>query len=478
MNEVVGGDLEALEAYSEQVRPSREALVAAVGRYRAALAAFVAAAPNDLGGPALADLSGVLEGEAEVLARIDEVPARFAANVRAADVGGAWDAYDDFLDSPWWRVGAGGVEALLLPRRLRALRADVWHLRRLRQIGNALSDYHFTVRPFIEVHGAGHAKTRAAWQRLTARFSPEVLNRTFGADGPRGFYSRPDRALRRQVANAADARAGRVGVGRLVGGFGTLLGAVALPSDIDTVVTGSHHDGTRGTIDRWAAGASAVSTVGGGAMLLLGATTPVGWVVVGALGIGAGLWALGNLAYDYRHEIGQLALDYVDGQGQMLAAGGQGLQTAGQALAETGEVAGDVVAAGGQTAGSWVEDGAGAVAEVYDDVAGAQRELGDWVGEATADGGTVLQGLGSAAETAAGATATATETVGGAVRTGGEAAASTVAEGAEAAGEALRARTDAVGGVAESAGETVQGWGETVSDGAAALGGMLGLEGT
>lgn len=96
------------------------------------------------------------------------------------------------------------------------------------------------------------------------------------------------------------------------------------------------------------------------------------------------------------------------------------------------------------------------MAEVYDDVAGAQRGLGDWVGEATADGATVIQGLGSAAETAAGATAAATETV----------------------GEALRARTDAVGGMAESAGETVQGWGETVSDGAAALGGMLGLEGT
>lgn len=84
-NDRVWADPDALEAYSQEVGATLPELEAAAEAYRAALVTFDSAEPNDLGGPALADLGGAVSEHVTNLRFLDAVPGNFASAFRLAD---------------------------------------------------------------------------------------------------------------------------------------------------------------------------------------------------------------------------------------------------------------------------------------------------------------------------------------------------------------------------------------------------------
>jgi hypothetical protein len=91
----------------------------------------------------------------------------------------------------------------------------------------------------------------------------------------------------------------------LRGTVGKVTPFISMVTSADTMIRGSSMPGARGDIDRYVVAPVTLGASGVAAASALGiiALTPGGQVVVGAVLIGAGVWVVGNIAYDHRKEI-------------------------------------------------------------------------------------------------------------------------------------------------------------------------------
>jgi len=105
----------------------------------------------------------------------------------------------------------------------------------------------------------------------------------------------------------------KVAVGPLKGlrtATGKVTPFISLITSTDTLIRGSTLPGWRGDVDRYVVAPVTIGASGVAAASALGiiALTPGGQVVVGAVLIGAGVWVVGNMAWDHRKEIAHAAV--------------------------------------------------------------------------------------------------------------------------------------------------------------------------
>lgn len=115
--------------------------------------------------------------------------------------------------------------------------------------------------------------------------------------------------------------------GRL-GRIGRVAGPVGVATSAVTAVAGSPYDGTRGSVDRAVAGATAVA----GAALLVGAAP----VAAGAVVVAGTAWVVGNLAYDAWQNRKEIARRVSEGVEQVQDAISGALSAASDALGFSG----------------------------------------------------------------------------------------------------------------------------------------------
>lgn len=119
------------------------------------------------------------------------------------------------------------------------------------------------------------------------------------------------------------------------------LGPIGYVSDAWVVWKGSDYEGTRGTVDRVVSGFSLLGGAAAVGATALGlAAAPAVVTVAGAVALGAGVWAVGNMAWDNRDDIANAVTSAADWTGDRVEDAGEAIEDAAGAVAEG---AGDAV---------------------------------------------------------------------------------------------------------------------------------------
>jgi hypothetical protein len=232
---------------------------------------------------------------------------------------GPFDPAASLIDNPWWRVGTAGYGLAAAPSKIASNRRALpaWRL------------YNRIVRPISERYGPNHPttlRTYLRWQQLVSNSAP--IDEVLPAVGARGYPS-------------------NAGLGtRLFRGVGKALGPVGVATSAYGLTQPAPHEGWRGTGDR-AAQVGGLFSGGIATAALLGATiAPPVAIAAAVVGTGVALWTLGNLAWDYRHEIagavGDAGTWVADRAGVAAEFMGDTAETIGDGFEAAGDVASDV----------------------------------------------------------------------------------------------------------------------------------------
>jgi hypothetical protein len=266
-------------------------LVATAGRLGQARQRRLTAAA-DLRGLAMPEMPPGLEGYIEGVINS-------AASGLTTQAGDWADIGRDLASRAMWAIIAGygvlrmpGVSAMRGLYGLFSNGVKVAEQRRLWQMLRAWSLYQSEVAP-IAARGERSMEALRAfmlWQQELSRIVPHgKLAAVLAGEGDAAKYMRiaagPLKGLR--------------------GTVGKVTPFISMITSTDTMIRGSTMPGWRGDVDRYVVAPVTLgaSGVAGASALGIIALTPGGQIVVGAVLIGAGVWVVGNIAWDHRKEI-------------------------------------------------------------------------------------------------------------------------------------------------------------------------------
>jgi hypothetical protein len=324
VSERIAGDPARLEDYTLTTRPTIQPAIDASESYSNALLAYQQA-PNDLPGRCYADLGLTIGDELTRLAGLDELPAAFAAALRALDARPGPDGALEVTGGDGFdaAVQAALDDPLADPATLRAAADDadgnpLWRV--LFDAYDHPTGAYGSVLNLVNLGVWGRANARLEhvsrmanishrdllWtgnNRAVRRAQARNLRRSYGRQlpGARSAFDAADEALRtgrgphtRWLDGLNQRSPGTMRVARVAGrGLGVAGVGLQAADAYNDIQDGEYVD------------AGFAIAGGGGALVLMAATGPVG------IGVGSAL-VVGSLAWEYRDEIGDLATGAAD----------------------------------------------------------------------------------------------------------------------------------------------------------------------